>query len=190
MSMRIQCLGDSRTTFGGWQDLLIAGLNTATNAKPSHSYRTNTEAALDWSVMTLSSNATQYLADSSSSLAYPNIVLIDLGEHDMVNGSPPTQTAFQNAYLSLIDAIVAKWFDAEIYLDFPWTVALDGTSYTNFKGYIQNVIAARSMCHAGVDQGVTIKGSDNGATNTSDGIHFSTAGKIAYAAAMQTAMGY
>ncbi len=187
--MRIMTLGDSRTTNGGWQDTLVASLATAIGGVPSPSYRIN-NTSLDTSVVTLSANAAAYLATNDCALAYPTIILVDLGEHDMVNGSPPSQTVFQNAYLALIDAIVAKWFDADLYLDFPWTVPLDGTSYTNFKGYIQTVISTRSMCHAGVDQGVTIKAGDNGAANTSDGIHFSTAGKTMYAAAMKTAMGY
>jgi len=186
-------LGDSRTTQGGWQDTLISNLNSATHEIPSWSYRIN-NTSLDTSVIVLSSNVASYLTTPDASLAYPHFVLIDLGEHDMVGTPPggvPSQTAFQNAYLSLVDAISAKWFSAKLLLDFPWTVALDGSMYTTFKGYIQNVISARSStCAAGVDQGVTLKGSDNGATNTSDGTHMSAAGKVAYAAAMQTAMGF
>lgn len=185
---RIMCLGDSRTTFAGWQALLVPLLNTATGAIPSWSYRTNLNATFDPSVSVLGANGAAYLADGSSALAYPTYVLVDLGEHDMVAGTV-NQTNFQNSYLALIDAIVAKWFDAEIYLDFPWAVPCDA-QYAAVKGYVQNVIAARSMCHAGVDQGVVLKGGDNGATNTSDGIHMNAAGLTAYAAAMKTAMGF
>lgn len=189
---RIMCLGDSRTTFAGWQDLLVSGLNTATLQVPSWSTRTNNNTVVynpAVLVLGVSNNMVGYLdTDTSSSLAYPTVVLMDFGEHDMI-GATPNQTAFQNGYLAMIDATVAKWFDCEIYLDYPWAVPCDG-AYAAVKGYIQNVIAARSNCHAGVDQGVVIKSNDNGATYTSDGIHFNAAGKIVYAAALQTAMGF
>lgn len=185
---RIMCLGDSRTTFGGWQPLLVAGLNQATGRIPSWSIRTNANAAYSPSVTVMGTNMAAHLNHSESALAYPLIVLMNFGEHDML-GAAPNQTTFQNNYLAMIDAIVAKWFNVEIYIDFPWAVPADA-NYATVKGYLQNVIGARSMCHAGVDQGVTLKGNDNGATNCSDGIHMNAAGYTAYAAAMKTAMGY
>lgn len=191
--MRIMTLGDSRTTQGGWQTTLLTNLNSTTHEIPSWSYLID-NTSIDTSVVVLASNITTYLTTNDCALTYPHWVLCDLGEHDMVGTPPggvPDQTTFQNSYLTLIDAAHAKWPSAQFLLDFPWTVPLNGSMYTTFKGYVQNVIAARStICAVGVDQGVTIKGGDNGATNTSDGIHFSTAGKTAYASAMQTAMGY
>ena len=184
------CIGDSRTRFGGWQDLLIAGLNQATGRIPSWSIRTNTNERVGNSVSVLGASMSAFLDCPESALAYPTYVLMNFGYADML-GATPNQTTFQNNYLAMVDAVVAKWFNAEIYIDYPWGVLADG-NYAAVKGYLQNVIGSRSMCHAGVDQGVTLKGGDNGATYTQDGVHFNSnaAGKTAYAAAMQAAMGY
>jgi lysophospholipase L1-like esterase len=180
-------IGDSRTLQGGWPDVLMSQLNGA-NVLPYSSYRINQETALDWSYTQLGPNAAQYLADSSSSLGYFERIGIQLGEHDMVGST--TSSIGTNATL-LVDAINAKFPSAKLYIDFPWALPADA-NYASAKSQLQAVIAARSsFCFAGVDQGVVLKGGDNGASETSDGIHFSSipATCTAYATALRTAAG-
>lgn len=103
----------------------------------------------------------------------------------------PSQASWQNNYIAMIDLVHAKWPNARIWITRPWRRNKDADSAT-LHTWIDNVVAARSAyTFVGDDEAVWLKGSDDGATNTSDGVHYSVpAGLIAKSAASKAAMGY
>jgi lysophospholipase L1-like esterase len=105
-------------------------------------------------------------------------VLINLGVNDM--GSLPAEAAWEANYLSMIDAILAKWPTARVYLMRPWKQGFDALSAT-LHSWIDVIRAARAAAvFVGPDEAIWLKGSDNGVTNTpGDGIHYSAAGNAA-----------
>ena len=76
-----------------------------------------------------------------------------------------------------------------VYITKPWKRGFDSTADT-YAGWVDEVIAARPFARAGDDERVWLKGADDGATNTTDGIHYNTAGETAKAAQMKTVLGY
>ncbi len=82
----------------------------------------------------------------------------------------------------------ARYPNAKIYLSYPWRVGYDAISAT-MHAWVDNVIAAHApYAYAGVDEAITIKGDDNGATGTDiatgAGVHYSEIGVQWYADAM------
>jgi hypothetical protein len=126
-------------------------------------------------------NNTNYL---NSATAYPqpipplsqmtcSYVLCNWGANDVTLSPFPTQTAWQNAYISVLDVIHSNFPQANVYLAYAWRRGLD-TECATLKTWVQNVIAARSQFTLeGIDENVVLKGSDNGNTNTKDGVHYS-----------------
>lgn len=122
---------------------------------------------------------------------YVSHVLMNWGVNDMA-GWPLDQTTWQNQYLALIDYTKTRFPNAQIYISYPWRQGFDAISAT-MHGWVDNVIAARSSyVHAGVDEAVTIKGSDDGCSETENcsGVHYSVLGAALYAAAMKALLGY
>lgn len=114
---------------------------------------------------------------------------IGLGVNDIYY-SMPDETAWKTNYLSIIDAITAKWPSARVFLAYPWAQG-KGTESATAHGWIDDIIAARpGVAFAGPDEAVWIEGGDDGATNTTDGIHLSATGQTAAEAVWLSAMGY
>lgn len=122
-------------------------------------------------------NATSYVHQS---------VLINIGVNDF---GIATQAQWIADMLTVADAFHARWPSALVYFMYPWKQTWDSTAAT-FHGWIDTVIASRAFNRAGPDEAVWMKGSDNGATNSSDGTHYSAAGETACAAVWKTALGY
>lgn len=102
----------------------------------------------------------------------------------------PTEAQFESDYEYLIDAVHTKWPGAKVYLMTPWRADASANCDT-LAAWIAVVVAARSsFVFAGPDERIFLKGSDNGATYMSDGIHPNTAGYALTAAQWQSAMGY
>jgi hypothetical protein len=59
-----------------------------------------------------------------------------------------------------------------------------------FAGWIDTLIVARAYVRAGPDERVWLKGQDDGATNTTDGVHYSAAGQTACAGKWRALLGY
>lgn len=121
------------------------------------------------------------------------ITLINFGANDYCCGMPD-QTTWQNKLTELIDKVTLRWPQAEIYVMIPWSRDLDSQADT-MAGWIANVVATRPNTHIGPDERVWLKGSDNGATNTEDGIHYSHfgnpgPGNTAATAAWTAALGF
>ena len=184
-------LGDSKsTTAYSWGTSLIATMNTANN--PSGVYFAE-DAPRNWAVngMTIplaESSIASWLASHASYARNDfNIFLIDLG----VNWSvAPTESEWKASYKNIIDAILAKYSGAKVYLTKPWKRGW--TTWPNtLAGWIDDIVADYSgNVLVGDDERTWLEGGDDGATNTSDGIHYSTAGGIAKVAATRTALGY
>jgi hypothetical protein len=113
------------------------------------------------------------------------LFIIDLGVNNFaIPGVVPSHDGFVAAYLTILDKIKAAYPFAQAYLSFPWrSTQLPNwpdmnTACATLRSYIQDVIAARSdWVHAGPDQNVWLANGDNGATRTTDGVHFSSDGQ-------------
>lgn len=113
-------------------------------------------------------------------------ILLNLGVNDF---GVATQAAWIADMEYVLDAVHARWPQALVYLMYPWKQSFDSTA-TTYHGWIDTIIAARTFSRAGPDEAVWLKGADNGATNTTDGIHYSTAGQAAAATQWQTTLGH
>lgn len=172
--------GDSRVTSRGWQHLLTNSLDSS----PGRVWKdimlgTSGSTTVTW----------QAAIDASLATAYgtPGYILFNLGVNDATGGTG--EATFKADYLYILDAFHAKWPNAKIYCAHFWKRSNDAVC-TTYNGYVDYCIGQRSsFCFAGLDEPTTLKGSDNGNTNTTDGLHYSTAGCTAVAAAWQTAMG-
>jgi hypothetical protein len=115
-------------------------------------------------------------------------VLINLGVNDM--GGLPPEATWEANYEALIDAIVAKWPAALVYLMRPWKVGFDAAAAT-LHSWIAVVQAARATTtFVGPDEAIWLKGSDNGSSETVDGIHYTPAGDALCVAQWQAVLGW
>lgn len=118
-------------------------------------------------------------------------VLINLGVNDMVvGGSLPIEATWIANYETLLDAIHSRWPPAQVYLTRPWMQGHDADS-TTLHGRIDTIVSDRSsFVHVLDDEALWLKGSDNGASETTDGTHYSPFGMGLATAAKQAALGY
>ena len=116
-------------------------------------------------------------------------VLITLGVNDFP--AMPAEAAYKADLATILDTIHAKWATTKVYVALPWGRNYDAQADI-MAPWITAVIGARAAwAFVGPDERVWMKGADNGATMTVDGIHPSTpAGRIEGAARWQTIIGY
>lgn len=114
------------------------------------------------------------LAACKCSRVSTRVVLIDLGAND-VNGALD-QSTWQNNYLAVADAVHTQFPNALAYITKPWRRGFDAQCDT-LASWIDNVVASRTFLRVGDDERGWMKGADNGATYTIDGVHLSTAGQ-------------
>lgn len=115
-------------------------------------------------------------------------VTMNWGVNEM--GALPAEATWEANYEAIIDKVHTKWPDAQIRLMYPWKQGFDADAAT-LHGWVNVIVAARGpYTHSGADEAVWLKGSDNGVSETVDGIHYSTLGKSLCAKAWLTAMGY
>lgn len=124
-------------------------------------------------------------ADIDSSLAAatgtPSICVINLGANDVA--SLPVEATIKADMVSIINSILAKWNSTKIYIAKVWRRSYAAECNT-LAGYIDDVVALYSSnVFVGMDERVWLEGGDDGATNTTDGIHYSDAGQVAAATA-------
>jgi lysophospholipase L1-like esterase len=121
--------------------------------------------------------------------APPEFILINLGVNDWYGGMPD-KTTWENNYQYIINALHTKWQSIKIYITKPWNRNND-TNATTVAGWIDELIAANSgVLYEADNESVWLKGSDNGATMTTDGTHYSTAGNTEKKNQMMTVLGY
>jgi len=196
-------LGDSKTSapLGTWQAPLAADLTAASGFLWSYVNRAVAGASLEYL------NGVQRAAEPLSWLFDPvpaqyaiPAVLINYGVNDIYYptgyGGLPSgianldQTQWKANLTAMLDAIHAKWPAAAVYVTRPWVRGFDSDCNT-LAGWISDVVATRATFAAvGDDERVWLKGADNGATMTSDGLHYSVAGNTEKAAQMKTLLGY
>lgn len=178
-------LGDSRTSSvnNTWPDSLAANLRLPSDLVWGMSDggvggQTTQQAA---------STINSMIAGLSPQQPVVNI-LLNWGANDM--GGLPAEATWEGYYYTILDALHAQWPNAKCYIMRPWKRGFDADAAT-LHGWIDTIVAARSTFAAvGPDEAVWLKGSDNGATNTTDGQHYSAAGEIACASVWQTTLGY
>lgn len=184
-------LGDSRVALGGFQPLLSASLLAAGMWNPVignygvHGQGLQYTGAVP--VVTSTIDAT--LAAMPITPEPPPYVLLNWGRNDDCCATADGGAEWRARYLAVLDKIHAKWPAAKVYLMYPWSRGLDAFA-ASLHGYIDMVIGSRAFAFAGPDEAVWLKGADNGATMTYDGVHYSAAGDAECAAQWLTVLGY
>jgi len=114
-------------------------------------------------------------------------VFLSWGVNDTQWGWPLDEATWKGQYLTIISAVHAAWPAALIYIDIPWANAY-GSNYDTLATWIGTIVATAPYLAIGLDERVWFEPSI--ATYSDDGVHYNAAGKIAKAAAMQSALGY
>ena len=127
-------------------------------------------------------------ADLATIGATPTYILMNLGSVELALGMP-VEAQFETDYGYILDAFHTKWPNVKVYCHRPWYANHEADSNL-IAGYIAVVLSTRgSFAYVGPDERVWAKGSDNGATMTSDGLHYSYAGAIKAAAQWRSVLG-
>lgn len=159
-------IGDSKTV-GAWNT--PSQMSDDSHAFLEHPVRLATSG---WSITDLKNNIVAELAARS---IVPEYVNINIG----VNGvGIINEATFKADYQTVIDAIHAKWPVAKLYLTRVWARGADATFLT-MKTWIDTLVSTNSsFCFQGADENVWLKHTDDGATYTVDGLHYSAAGHL------------
>lgn len=115
-----------------------------------------------------------------------HVSLCNLSVNDFGNF---TQADWITAMNYILDAIHTKWPGITVYLMKPWKRGANAIA-DSFASWIDIIIASRAFCHAGPDERSWLKGSDDGATMTIEGIHYSLAGQTECVAQWLTVLGF
>ncbi len=186
IQQRILCVGDSKTGANSWPGSLTTNLNAAASPSPefaSDNIGVGATTAGFWATQLATELAKNARADKDNHA----IALYNIGVNDFGFGSESQWIADVE---TVCDAIHTRWPACQVYLMRPWKRTFNATADT-FAGRIDTVVAARSsFVHLGPDERVWLKSSDDGAANTTDGIHYSATGQTECAAAWKTALGF
>jgi hypothetical protein len=108
-----------------------------------------------------------------------------------INYSGYVGAEYQAALERVLDALHAKYPQAAVYVARPWRRGATLVEATNdWATRIAAVVAARAWAHLGHDERVWLEGGDDGATMSSDGVHYSAAGITECANQWKTVLGY
>lgn len=184
VSKRLLTIGDSKTSAADntWPVTLTAALNVA--AAPSTAFAlTNIGAA--------ASTAAYWAAGIDAALAAINtnhsVVLVNIGVNDF---GVATEAAWKADMAYTLDAVHTRWPHAAVYLMRPWKRGFNATADT-YATWIADLIVTRSSwLFSGPDERSWLKGADDGATMTTDGIHYSVAGEAEAPEQWLTTLGY
>jgi lysophospholipase L1-like esterase len=140
-------------------------------------------ATSGWTVGDLLSATDAWIAAATS---IPDIILVNIGVNDAAAGT--SQANFESRLGSVLDKLHTAWPAALIYVakvwrgDNPaWALQCDAISDT----WIPNVLSTRSWASIGLDERLVIRDPDNGASKTSDLVHYNSAGDTALSNAWQ-----
>lgn len=185
--MSVLALGDSKTsstTYGAWAVSLTTQLNAAGTPYQWHTLNLGVDGS---AVAAEASSIASHLSRAEQSqeiggAGATHVVVMNFGVNDAAYGLP-NQTTWQNNYLAVIDAIVAKWPEAVVYIMRPWRRGDTDGRWNTMAGWIDNIVAARpGVAILGPDERVWLEGGDDGATMTYDGVHYTTVGQAECAA--------
>lgn len=116
----------------------------------------------------------------------PKEVLLSMGSNNICAGQP----TFESDYGTILDAINAAWPSARVFVTKSWIRNYDACADVHATA-VDAVLATRgAFAFVGPDERIILKGVDNGATYTIDGVHASPAGSAALAADWMTRLGY
>jgi lysophospholipase L1-like esterase len=176
-------LGDSKTTTGNtWTSKLVTALRSISNWASVNEAPPRL-ATSGWTVGNLLNATDAWIAAATQA---PDIILINIGVNDTAAGT--SQANFESRLGSVLDKLHAAFPAALINVakvwraDNPaWAVICDSMDDV----WMPNVLATRPWAVFGVDERSVIRDPDNGASKTSDLVHYNAAGQDAMAAAQQ-----
>lgn len=175
--MNLTFMGDSKTAGFPFQSELLASINA--------NYSPHQLATSNWTTANLNSAATAWLAAATDT---PDFVLINIGINDAAVGT--SQAVFESEMGALLDKIHARWASTQILLMLVWGRGYEVGCDVIDDTWIPSVLSTRgSFASVGPDERVFLKGSDNGFTNTNDGVHANAAGNHETALAWKAALG-
>lgn len=177
--------GDSKTLPNAWQPVLAASIPAQVGFSygPSGTSPLGVYARGGQSMAALKAAVDADLAGFTSDY-FMRYVLVNA----TVNGWPDlTNTEADLAYI--VDAFHAKFPLARVYIVKPWMRGQDAAANT-FAAEVDNILSTRAWASVGHDERVWLKGADDGAAMTVDGVHYSTAGINACAAQWKAILGY
>lgn len=128
------------------------------------------------------------LAAYSSAQTPVQCVLVNLG----VNDIGETESTFKTNMAYIVDAYHVKFPLADVYITKVWRRGYD-TACDTKAGWIDDLVADRAgWCFVGVDERGAggIESTDDGATYTTDGVHYSDTGQTLVANLWKTVLGY
>jgi lysophospholipase L1-like esterase len=181
-------IGDSKTQYGdaadGWQQLLLTALHTA---EPSSKWVYVNRGISSKTVAWYAANIDAQLATIPDDMQQ-DYIFLNFGANDW--DSVLNETTWKTQYQYIIDACHTKFPNAIIYISKPWERTHDADAVT-MGGWIDDLITTNStIMFVADDETGWLKGSDDGATMSSDGTHYSTAGQIEKKNQMLTVLGY
>ncbi len=180
--VQILCLGDSKTTDTTWQVLLRNSVEAQ--------YRTTLlgMTSVGTAGVTAADRAGTIAADLAAISTTMDAVLVNLGANDVA--ALPAEATWKADMGTIVDALHAKWPNAAVYLTRVWRSG-EAADCNSLATWMADLVTLKgTWLKLGDDERVWLEGGDNGATMSSDGVHYTAAGKIAAAAARKTALGY
>jgi hypothetical protein len=179
-------VGDSKSSVGDWQAMLATAYNAA---QTSVHVNWNIQAAgykNGLGMLAKGGMRTETLADriNADLAVMPNEssdftvrrILVNMSIND---AAPPmlAEADWKTDAAYILDAFHAKYPSASVYLMRFWGRNL-GTNCNTLATWQATVQTARSTwCFLGPDERVWLEGGDDGVTMTTDGLHYSAAGK-------------
>jgi len=120
----------------------------------------------------------------------PTRIFVNFGANDCKSAG--AIAAYEANMESLVDKLHAKWPNALIYLTRAWRRGYDMSIFDGFDTNIDNIIAdgRTAYCFLGDDERVWLENGDDGATYTTDGVHYTLGARPVKAAALKAAMGF
>jgi len=174
--------GTDETGGGGYPIILTNDLSAETKAYWSEITR---YAVGGYAVADIKAGIDADLAGKSGT---PTDVLILLGTNDVTaeHGWPIAEATWKADYNYILDAIHTTYNSAKIYLGYCYRSGYL-TELTTLAGWINDMLAERDYCYAGIDAYALYDGHPE---LLSDGLHPNYAGFVVMAAAWKTILGY
>jgi lysophospholipase L1-like esterase len=179
-------IGDSKTSLSVMREPLLNNLSSITGRR-----WVERPARIGVSGITTDLMAAQVDADiaAMAGITEPRDIIINLGANDMGTDLPKADWKADTEYIIL--AYHAAFPSANIRLTKVWRATASYPAVkTRMDQAIDELYATYNWLATGINEADFIPGSDNGATNTTDGVHPSGAGGLLAAEAWKTAMGY
>ena len=171
----LMIFGDSKSAINFATTTWPCPFALAVEAETGYVWGLNDQAVSGRTVNTTLAAMSAMLAASPDAPGAAEIrVLVNLGANDFA--AMPAIATWESEYGQILDAIHAKWPTARVYVALAWRQNQDANANTAAASIATLVAARSSWASLGHDERVWMKGSDNGATMSYDGTHYSTAG--------------